>query len=145
MTPFKIIYWKYCHLLVELVHKAYWAIKALNLDYWAAGKKRKLQLSELEELRLDAYENAKLYKERTKRWTNRRILKSEFKEGELVLLFNSRLKLFLGKLQSRWSRPFMVNRVTLYEAIEIWSESTSSFTVNDKRLKHYVANNLVEE
>jgi len=66
MTPFKLIYGKSCHLPVELEHKAYWAIRNLNLDPHLAGEKRKLQLSELEELRIDAYENARIYKERTK-------------------------------------------------------------------------------
>lgn len=80
MTQFKLIYGKSCHLTVELEQKAYWAIKALNLDYQTAGKKRKLQLSELEELWLNAYK-AKLFKERTKRWNARIILKREFKEG----------------------------------------------------------------
>ena len=66
MTPFKLIYGKSCHLPVELEHKAYWAIRTLNLDHNLAGEKRKLQLHELEELRMDAYENARIYKERTK-------------------------------------------------------------------------------
>ena len=67
-TPFKLVYGKSCHLPVELEHKAYWAIKTLNINYTAAGEKRILDLHELEELRLDAYENAKIYKERTKKW-----------------------------------------------------------------------------
>jgi hypothetical protein len=67
MTPFKLVYGKPCHLLVKLEHKAYWAIRALNFDMKAAGEKRILDLHELEELRLNAYENAKLYKEKTKR------------------------------------------------------------------------------
>jgi hypothetical protein len=67
MTPFKLIYGKSCHLLVKLEHKAYLAIKNLNLDPKLSGEKRKLQLNELEELRMDAYENARIYKERTKK------------------------------------------------------------------------------
>jgi len=67
MTPFKLIYGKSCHLPVELEHKAYWTIKNLNLNPKLAGEKRKLQLSELEELRMDDYENVRIYKERTKK------------------------------------------------------------------------------
>ena len=65
-TPFKLVYGKSCHLPVELEHKTYWAIKTLNLNYSAAIGNRILDINELEELRLDAYENAKIYKERIK-------------------------------------------------------------------------------
>ena len=136
-TPFKLVYGKSCHLPVELEHKAYWAIKALNMNHSEAGGKRMLDLHELEELRLDAYENALIYKERTKKWHDRRIIRREFNECELVLLFNSRLRLFPGKLRSRWSGPFEVTKVNQSGAIEVWSESTGKFLVNGQRLKHY--------
>ena len=98
-----------------------------------------LQLNELEEIRLDAYESSKIYKERVKRWHDNFINRREFKEGDLVLLFNSRLKLFPGKLRSRWSGPFKVIRVYPYGVIEIGNETTGSFKVNGSRLKHYIA------
>lgn len=56
-----------------------------------------------------------------------------------MLLFNSRLKLFSGKLRSRWSGPFQVRQVYPHGAVEIWSEKTGSFKVNGQRLKHYLA------
>jgi hypothetical protein len=107
------------------------------MDYQAAGTKKMLELNELDELRLDAYENAKIYKERTKKWHDGHILRKEFKEGELVLLFNSRLRLFPGKLRSRWSGPFEVTKVFQSGAVEIKSQSNATFTVNWQRLKHY--------
>ncbi|CAJ2633218.1 unnamed protein product [Trifolium pratense] len=107
------------------------------MDYQAAGRKRILELHELEELRLDAYENAKIYKERTKKWHDGHILRKEFKEGELVLLFNSRLRLFPGKLRSRWSGPFKITRVFKNGAVEVKNGSNETFIVNGQRLKHY--------
>lgn len=71
-----------------------------------AREKRMLQVNELDVFRLHAYENAKMYMEKTKRWHDRNIMHHEFKPGQVVLLFNSRLKLLHGKLKSRWSGLF---------------------------------------
>jgi hypothetical protein len=69
-------------LAVELEFKAHWAIKRWNMDFEAVGTKRKMQLSELEEWREKAYHSAKMYKERTKRWHDKRIIKKEFNPGD---------------------------------------------------------------
>jgi hypothetical protein len=52
LTPFQIVYGKSCHLPVELEHKAYWALKFFNFDHTTSGERRKLQLHQLDELRL---------------------------------------------------------------------------------------------
>ena len=80
-----------------------WAIKKLNCDFQVAKEKRLLQMNELEEMRNEAYDNARIYKEKNKKWHDQKNLRREFKAGEQVLLYISRLKLFLGKLKSRWS------------------------------------------
>ena len=87
---------------------------------------------------MNAYENAKLYKDRTKLWHDKHLTKKDFCEGELVLLYNSRLKLFPGKLRSRWSGPFKVVKVHPYGAIEISDDDGKVFKVNRHRLKPYL-------
>ena len=88
MSPYRIVFGKLCHLPLEPEYKAKWAIKKLNLDCQATREKRLLQLNELEELRNEAYDNARIYKDKTKRWHDQRILRKEFKVRELVLLYN---------------------------------------------------------
>ena len=101
MSTFRIVYGKACHLPVELEHRAYWATRQLNMDSTLAGEKQLLQLSELDEFRNEAYENAPIYKEKKKAWHGKHITRKDFEVGQQVLLFNSRLKLFPAKLKSR--------------------------------------------
>ena len=95
-------------------------------------------MNELEELRNEAYDNARIYKDKTKRWHDLRILRKEFKVGELVLLYNSRIRLFLGNLKSRWSGPYTVIAVSPFGAVTLKTKPVNEFKVNDQRLKYYL-------
>ncbi|GKD51272.1 hypothetical protein Tco_1280248, partial [Tanacetum coccineum] len=118
-TPYKLVYGKSCHLPIELEHKAYWALKNAN-----------------------AYENSLIYKEKTKRIHDAKIKNRVFNVGDQVLLFNSRLKIFSGKLKSRWSGPFTIVQVFPYGTIELSQNSGPNFKVNGHRLKHYFGGDI---
>ncbi|KAM0981461.1 hypothetical protein TB1_013794 [Malus domestica] len=111
------------------------------MDIDAADIHRKLQLNELEEIRNEAYENAHIYKEKTKAFNDKMIRRKTFFMGQKVLLFNSRLRFFPGKLHSKWVGPFVVTNVFPYGAVQIQSLKTRhEFKVNEHRLKPYYEN-----
>ena len=121
-----------------------WAIKKLNCDFQANKEERLLQLNELDESRNEAYDNAKIYKDKTKKWHDHKILRKEFKVRKQVLLYNSRLKLFSEKLKSRWSGPYTVVTSTPFRAVTLKTNFGCEFKVNGQRLKHYLRGNLNE-
>nr|GEZ12942.1 reverse transcriptase domain-containing protein [Tanacetum cinerariifolium] len=121
----------------ELKHKAYWALKHANFDLKTAGDHRKLQLNELHELRDQSYENSLIYKEGMKKLHDSKIKNRIFNVSDQVLLFNSRFKIFSGKLKTRCSGPFTITKVYPYGTAKLSHVDGSNFKVNCHRLKHY--------
>jgi hypothetical protein len=106
------------------------------MDLKAAGIKRKIQIAEHEEWREKAYHSAKLYKERTKKWHDKRIKIKQFKPGDKVLLFNSRVRLFgHGKLRSKWEGPYLVLHAANHGAVTLQCDDGNTFKANGQRLK----------
>jgi hypothetical protein len=118
-------------------------IKKWHMDLPAARIKRQMQLGELEEWREKSYHNARMYKEKTKRWHDKRIKKKSFKPGDMVLLFNSRFKLFgHGKLRSKWDDPFTVLNSASHGAVTLQDSDGNTFKVNGQRLKIFLEPNM---
>nr|GFC34553.1 reverse transcriptase domain-containing protein [Tanacetum cinerariifolium] len=126
-TPYRLVYGKACHLPHEIKHKAYWALKHTNFDLKTAGDHRKLQLNELRD---QAYENSLIYKERTKKLHDDKIKNHIFNVGDQVLLFNWRLKIFSGKLKSRWSGPFTISEIYPYGTAKLIHPDGCNFKVD---------------
>nr|GEV77950.1 reverse transcriptase domain-containing protein [Tanacetum cinerariifolium] len=96
-----------------------------------------IQLNELNELHDQAYENSFIYKKKTKRIHDSKIKDRVFKVGDRDLLFNSRLKIFLGKLKTHGSGPFTITQVFPYGTVELSQTDGPNFKVNSHRIKHY--------
>ncbi|GJS25154.1 reverse transcriptase domain-containing protein [Tanacetum coccineum] len=121
----------------DKLDEALWAFRTAYKTPIGCTPYKKVQLNELNELRDHAYENSLIYKEKTKRIHDSKIKNRVFNVGDRVLLFNSRLKIFSGKLKTRWSGPFTVTQVFPYGTIELSQNSRPNFKVNGHRLKHY--------
>ncbi|KAL1544412.1 hypothetical protein AAHA92_21267 [Salvia divinorum] len=121
MSPYRIIFGKMCHLPVGIEHRAYWAVQQMNTEAKACGEERKLQLQELDELRLESYDAAMWYKERTKLWHDR----------------NLRAKNL--QLKSRWTGPYVITSLRSNGALEIQGSPPNSqpFIVNGHMVKIY--------
>ena len=134
MSPFRLIYCYPFHLPVELEHRAYWAIKKLNLSLDQDRKERLLQLQELQELQNESYQNVEIYKAKNKAFNDKHINRKTFQVHDKVWLYNSHLKIFPGKLRSMWDGPYEVLEVFDNGLVLILDPKTkNSFKINGHR------------
>ena len=146
MSPYRLVYGKACHLPMEIENRAWWAVKKLNLDMCRAGLKRLLDINELEELRNDAYFNSKITKDKLNKWHDQLIACKNFKKGDQVLLYDSKLHFFPGKLKSRWTGPFTIQEVYSNGSVDLLnSKDNRMFKVNGQRRKPYAAQHSVDK
>ena len=84
------------------------------------------------------------FKENVKRWHEKRIQKCEFNVGDYVLLYNSHLRFFAGKLLSKWEGRYVIEEVYRSGAIKINNfADTNPKVVNGQRIKHYISGNPI--
>ena len=135
---------KHVTYLLNLNIKHARLLKSSTMTSNLPSEKRLFDISSLDEWRTQADENAKLFKEKVKRWHAKRIQKREFNVGDYVLLYNSRLRFFAGKLLSKWAGPYVIEEVYYSGAIKINNfEGTKPKVVNGQRIKHYISGNPI--
>ncbi|XP_017438063.1 uncharacterized protein LOC108344106 [Vigna angularis] len=112
----------------------------------SSAEKRRRKIIELEEMWLHAYDSSKNYKEKVIFYHDRKLVKKVFNSGQRVLLFNSRLKLFLRNLKSKLYGSFMIKNVLPHGALELidppFEDPQRSWVVNGQRLKHYLGSEV---
>ncbi|XP_070044979.1 uncharacterized protein [Nicotiana tomentosiformis] len=121
-----------------------WALKKLNLEWDIVANLRVTQLNALDEFRYHAYTSSSLYKEKMKYLHDKYIHNKEFKEGDLELLFNSRLRMFSGKLKPKWSGPFEVVNITPVGALDLKNKNDEVFRVNGQRVNIILARQCLD-
>ena len=119
------------------------------MDWNEAVEQRLNGLNELDEFFLKAYESSALYKEMMKKYHDQKIEKRDFMVGDLVFLFNSRLRLFPGKLKSKWTDPYLITQLFPHGVVELENKEGVRFKVNGQRIKIYLghaetANEVIE-
>ena len=105
-------------------------MKKLKMDWNKAVEQRINGLNERDEFLLKAYESSALYKEKMKKYHDQKIEKRDFMVGDLVLLFNSRLRLFPGKIKSKWTGPYLITQLFPHGVVELEKKEGVRIKVN---------------
>lgn len=143
MSQYKLVCGKTCHLPIELEYKIMQDMKQLNLDLGKSDRDKMSQMLKLEELRLEAYDRAQICTYKIKKWHDARIQKRQLKVREKVLLFYYRLKLFHGKLKSRWSGPCVITQDSPTRVVTLKNNSGEELKVDSQRFKHYLGDSPI--
>ena len=131
---------------MEIEYNAWWEIKKLNLDMGRVGLKRFLDINELEELKNDTYFNSKITKDKLKKWHDQLIIRKNFNQGDQVLLYDSKLHLFPGKLKSRWTGPYIIHQAHLNGSMDLLNPNDNKvFKVNGQRVKPYIMQHTADK
>jgi hypothetical protein len=142
MSPYQLVYEKTCHLPVELEHRAHYAIRKWNIDLKLAGEYRRRQISELEEWRDRAYHSASIYKERTKRWHDKRLKPRNFNPREKGITFQFQSQVVWSwKATKQMAGTIPSHRHIIHGAITIQDDDSNAYKVNGQRLKLFLDHN----
>ena len=138
-TPYELVYGKQILLPIEFQIHTFRIAAELGIDLNKAQEQRVMQLNELGEIRQDALQRTILIQNQRSKWHDKYIKKKHFQPGDWALLFDSKYKIFKGKLTTRWLGPYEVETVFDNGSVKIKTidDSQQSFVVNGHRLKIY--------
>lgn len=102
----------------------------LNLECSDVPKLRLKKYNKMDEFRICSYKSSTLYEEKMKLYHKPKIKKRDLIASDMILLFDSRIKLFQGKLKSRWKDTYRVVTVFAFDAIVLENKKGMGIKIN---------------